>query len=103
MWPEMTEPPKEHDGCTEMTFDLIRYEISNTVRFLTYMPPGPCPYPMRRKDGASVEEKEHLIEKLQKYLEEKYLKHCDMSNPLQWVATNVARLVRIMLPEWIPR
>ena len=101
IWPEMTEPPVEHEGCTEKTFDLIRYEISNTVRFLAYIPPGPCPYPVRRKDGPSIEEKERLIEKLQHYLENKYLKFCDLSNPLQWVAYNVARLVSFTLEETI--
>jgi hypothetical protein len=27
------------------------------------------------------------------HLEEKYLKHCDLNVPVQWVAANVARLV----------
>ena len=103
IWPGMTEPPKEHEGCTEMTFDLIRYEVGNTARFLTYTPPGVVLVSKRGHENTSIEDKERLIEKLGQYLEAKYLRHCDMSIPLQWVAANVARLVGtsdlIVLPQ----
>lgn len=96
IWPEMTEPPKEHEGCTEMTFDLIRYEVGNTARFLTYRPPGVSMCPTIFRDNHSLEDKERLIQNLSIYLENKYLRYCDMSIPLQWVAANVSRLVSSM-------
>ena len=88
----MTEAPVEREGCTEMTFDLLRYEITNTLRWLQFKPAG-LTCPGRNMDNATIEEKERMIEKLTMYLEEKYLRHCDMTIPLQWVAANVARLV----------
>lgn len=41
--PDMKETPLERDGRTEMTFDLIRYTVSTTVRRLSYAPPGRGP------------------------------------------------------------
>ena len=76
-----------------MTFDLIRYEVGNTARFLSYTPPGVTLGSKRGREAFTIEEKERLIEKLSQHLEFKYLRHCDMAIPLQWVALNVARLV----------
>lgn len=93
MWPDMKESPKEREGCTEMTFDLIRYEISNTIRFFTFAPLGrKCGHKI---DKISIEDKERMIERLRAYLEDKYLKHCDLNIPIQWVAVNVSRLVSL--------
>ncbi|MCJ1293134.1 hypothetical protein MMC34_004687 [Xylographa carneopallida] len=93
IWPGMPEPPVEHEGCTEMTFDLIRYEVGNTARFLNYTPPGVISGTKRCRENSTIEEKERLIEKLGQHLESRYLRHCDMAVPLQWVAANVARLI----------
>ena len=86
------ETPEARLGCTEMTFDLIRYTVSQTARRLVYVPPGKSPCPWKSMQ-ASIEEKEHLIEELRLHLEEKFLKYCDMSVPLYWVTATVARLV----------
>ena len=86
------ETPEEHEGATEMTFDLIRYSMGITVKRLSYAPPGEgrCRTMNAR---LSTEDKEHMIEDLHQYLEKKYLSHCDMSVPLHWVAATVARLI----------
>ena len=89
----MSEPPVEREGSTEMTLDLIRYEVGNTARFLNYTPPGAISGTKRCRENSSIEDKERLIEKLGQHLESRYLRHCDMAIPLQWVAVNVARLV----------
>jgi len=96
--PEADVAPEGQLGCTEQTFCLIRYEVSTTMRRLTYSPPGPrmCP---QRGMTASLEDKERLIEACHKHLEEKYLKYCDMSVPLYWVTATVARL--IMSKMWL--
>lgn len=96
--PTMKDPPEEHEGATEMTFDLIRYSVSTTVRRLSYAPPGPGPC-RTRNAGLSLEDKEHMIEDLHQYLEKKYLRHCDTTIPLRWVAATVARL--IMAKMWL--
>ena len=90
--PNTKEIPKEHEGATEMTFDLIRYSMGITVRRLSFAPPGEgrCRIMSAR---LSTEDKERMIEDLHRYLEKKYLSHCDMSVPLHWVAATVARLI----------
>ena len=90
--PTTKETPKEHEGATEMTFDLIRYSMGITVRRLSYAPPaaGRCRTMNAR---LSTEDKEHMIEELHQYLEKKFLRHCNMSVPLHWVAATVARLI----------
>ena len=96
--PSTTETPKEHDGWTETTFDLIRYSVSTTVRRLSYAPPGsgPC---QTKNARLTVKDKEDIIEELHQYLEKKYLIYCDLSVPLNWVAATVTRL--IMAKMWL--
>ena len=88
IWPGMTEAPVEHERCTEMTFDLVRYEIGGTIRMLSAM--QKCP---KQVGQDTLDAKEAVLEQLRLRLEDKYLRHCDMNNPLQWVAANVSRLV----------
>ena len=96
--PSTLTTPDEHEGATEMTFDLIRYSVSTTVRRLSYAPPGPGP--CRAISAAtSLEDKEHMIEELHQYIEKKFLRHLDTTIPLHWVAATVARL--IMAKMWL--
>ena len=90
--PSTKETPIEHEGATEMTFDLIRYSMGITVKRLSYAPPGEgrC---RTMNNKLSTEDKERMIEDLHQYLEKKYLSHCDMGVPLHWVAATVARLI----------
>ena len=39
--PEMPELPESKIGCTEMTFGLIRFEITSTLKKIQFVPPGP--------------------------------------------------------------
>ena len=96
--PTTKEPPQEHEGATELTFDLIRYTVSTTVRRLSYAPPGtgPC---ATRAAGLTLEDKERMIEDMHQYLERKYLRYCDTTIPLHWVSATVARL--IMAKMWL--
>ena len=96
--PEMTQTPEGHEGPTEMTFDLIRFSVSTTVRRMSYVPPrqGRC---KTKLSNLTLEEKEKQIDELNQYLEQKYLKYLDMSVPLHWVAALVARL--IMAKMWL--
>lgn len=89
--PSDTEFPEPHEGVSELTFCLIRYEIANAARRLAYIPPtGPC---LIRAQKFSLEDKEQMLRELQDRLENIYLKHCDSAGPLFWVAATVARLV----------
>lgn len=82
--PDMKELPEPKIGCTEMTFGLIRFEITNVLRRIQYIPPGPkrC---TKFFSEASVDKKELWIRECHHRIEEKYLQNCDMSVPLYWV------------------
>ncbi|EXJ86279.1 hypothetical protein A1O1_06649 [Capronia coronata CBS 617.96] len=91
IYPGMKEYPPERPGATEMTFCLIRFELSTFSRRLNSMS-------SRGEDGQSspestLMEKERLIDEYHRRVEEKYLRHCDMNVPIFWVAATVARLM----------
>ena len=83
--PDMKELPEAKIGCTEMTFGLIRFEITSVLRRIQYVPPGPkrC---TRFFSEATVERKEQWIRECHARLEERYLQNTDMSVPLYWVS-----------------
>lgn len=92
IYPGMKEYPKERTEATEMTFCLIRYEISVFSRRFNFTAPGLNSTSYTRSE-LSLEEKEQLIDECHRRLEEKYLRHCDMNMPIYWVAATVARLI----------
>ncbi|USP76389.1 DNA binding protein [Curvularia clavata] len=96
--PDMTEFPQERQGFTDMTFCLLRFEITKLMRRITYVPPGPnkC---TEFFANLTIEQKEKWITDYHHALEAKYLKNCDMSVPLCWVAATVSRLV--MSKMWL--
>lgn len=89
--PDSKELPEDRIGCTELTFCLIRCEVTLAVRRLHYLPPNStC---RGTSESVSIEEREDLIEALNKRLEARYLKYCDMSVPIFWVCATIARLI----------
>jgi hypothetical protein len=92
--PDTVEMPEPRRGSTEMTFSLIRFEISAALRRLIYLPPGikgkRC---MKFQGGVGLEMKKEMIQKLQTRLEEQYLKDSDLSVPLYWVVATVSRMI----------
>ncbi|KAK5134016.1 hypothetical protein LTR08_007021 [Meristemomyces frigidus] len=96
--PGMKDFPPERQGCTDISFCLIRFEVANTFRRINYIPPGPH----RSNDfdtTVTLQDKEKWITECHQRLEERYLKHCDMSVPLFWVTATVARLM--MSKMWL--
>jgi hypothetical protein len=90
IYPGMTEYPPERKGATEMTFCLVRFELSVFMRR--------CHFPPRRHDASgtadwTVEEKERIVDDCHRKLDERYLQYCDMDQPLLWVTATVSRLV----------
>lgn len=90
IYPGMKEYPAERSGPTEMTFCLIRFELSVFSRRLNFTAPGKV---AGQASEMSIAEKEKLIDDCHRSLEEKYLRHCDMNTPILWVAATVARLI----------
>ena len=78
--PESKEFPKERQGSTEMTFCLIRFELSAAYRRINQV------HPAQRSDGKvdrcrTLEEKVKMIEECHRSTEQRYLQYCDMSIP----------------------
>lgn len=96
-FPGMEKPPVVREGFTEMTFVLIRYEIGYTIRRLSYLGPASRFCPKAPEGFGSIEGKESKIRELRDYLENKYLKYCDVNVPIQWVTFHVAKLVRLLI------
>lgn len=91
IYPDMQHPPTPRPGSTEMTFCLIRFELSVFSRRLNLTCPGGRPGHVRA--SRTFEEKEQMIDSCHRDIEEKYLQHCEMSVPILWVAATVARLI----------
>ncbi len=94
----MTEFPPERTGFTDMTFSLIRFEVANILRRILYIPPGPVTC-TELFANLTIAEKERWITECHEQMEEKYLRNCDMSNPLCWVTATISRL--IMSKMWL--
>lgn len=97
--PDMKDFPPERQGCTDMSFCLIRFEVANTFRRINYIPPGPPKACSEYFANVTLQDKEKWITECHNRLEERYLKHCDMSVPLFWVTATVARLM--MSKMWL--
>ncbi|KAI4175553.1 MAG: hypothetical protein LQ343_001544 [Gyalolechia ehrenbergii] len=96
--PENTRVIVGREGYTEMTFCLICYEVSVTIRRLNYVPPALAGGFMAEAQ-LTQEEKEKLVIECHTRLESKYLRFCDPSMPLSWATSVVTRM--IMARMWL--
>ncbi|KAF7597110.1 hypothetical protein BBP40_010584 [Aspergillus hancockii] len=90
IYPDMQEPPQERDTFTEMTFGLMRFDITVALRRVSSSCPNsniPGPH------QPSPERCGRLIQAVNKRIEERYIRQCDMNVPIQWVTATVARLI----------
>ncbi|KAJ5714342.1 uncharacterized protein N7483_011523 [Penicillium malachiteum] len=87
IYPGMTQQPFEQEGASEMIFCLTRTEMSNF-----YTRTG-----VRMKEvGASIQfrastELESAIDRVLGIIEAKYLRYCDIVNPLHFLTLGIAR------------
>ncbi|KID87431.1 Transcription factor, fungi [Metarhizium guizhouense ARSEF 977] len=99
IYPGMTEKPEEKKGATEMIYSLARIELSNF-----YAKTG-----VKLKSAAvsfkNSDEIENLINDVEGSIEMKYLRYCDILNPLHLLtlavvrsAANIVRLRNRMTP-----
>ncbi|GLA55670.1 hypothetical protein AnigIFM63604_002612 [Aspergillus niger] len=89
---DMSELPTERTGVTGMYFCLIRCEVMRTMWKLSCVAPGLGS--SRLGTGRpSLKEREALVQNLHDRLEERYLQHCDISQPFGLASTFVARLM----------
>lgn len=85
--PEMKTFPPERASFTDMTFTMIRCHVSRNYRHLIHFPGG------TKSVAPTLEDRKKTVECLHNTLNEKYVKYCDMQEPLQWACATMARLV----------
>ncbi|KAL4911292.1 hypothetical protein BDW74DRAFT_7306 [Aspergillus multicolor] len=87
--PDAKERAKPRVGFTDMTFFLIRCDICYALRRVAYT----CPNTSGAVSGPTPDNCPNVVQTVNMHIEEQYLKHCDMSDPIQWISATVARLV----------
>ncbi|KAF4768314.1 hypothetical protein HAV15_002243 [Penicillium sp. str.  len=89
--PDMEEPPKEREGCTDATFCLIRCEITSALRRANYV----CPRAQFRAPNSlpPIDRAGRMIQIISDRCEQRYIRHCDMNIPVQWCSATVGRLI----------
>ncbi|KAH8892886.1 mitogen-activated protein kinase [Thozetella sp. PMI_491] len=81
MWPGMTEVPEVQKGATEMLFCLARSTIGN------YFARAGRP----RQGFKDHSEAEAVISEAEREVEEKFIRYCDIVNPLHFLTIGLAR------------
>ncbi|KAJ5346455.1 hypothetical protein N7541_008937 [Penicillium brevicompactum] len=87
IFPGMTQPPCERRGASEMIFCLSRMELSNF-----YIQTGAK---LKERGDAGqfrdAEDTERLIDQVEDLIETKFLRYCDILNPLHFLTTGIVR------------
>lgn len=82
----MTQPAPQLDRFTDMTFNLLRCEITDIIRTMAD----------ERRHTANMAksfsemtllERDTWIQSCEQYLNQRYVRHCSPSDPLQWVCS----------------
>ena len=104
IWPGMTETPQEQQGATEMMFCLAR---SCVGKF--FAKAGKPMHTGSSRDFNNYNDFEPMISQAEKEVEEKYIRYCDIVNPLHFLTISSARCaitalrLRIRLPRFKSR
>ncbi|KAB5517531.1 putative C6 transcription factor [Coniochaeta sp. 2T2.1] len=100
IWPGMTEKPQEQHGATEMIFCLSRSWVG---RF--FAKAGKSPNATGAWHAKEYQEAEAAIKEAENEVEEKYIRYCDIANPLHFLTIGLARSgvsfmrLRVRLPK----
>ncbi|KAI1259677.1 mitogen-activated protein kinase [Xylariaceae sp. FL1019] len=93
IWPGMTSPPVEASGASDMIFVLPKVELSNFYIRTSVSSPSP----QGRLGQKSGPELSALISRVESLVEEKYLRYCDIINPLHFLTLAITRSALNML------
>ncbi|KAK4153437.1 hypothetical protein C8A00DRAFT_15318 [Chaetomidium leptoderma] len=102
IWPGMAESPQEQKGATEMIFCLSRACIGGFFAKQVRTGNGTTPAPLHFE---TPREADQLIGRAESEVEEKYIRYCDVVNPLHFLTVCSARSgitamrLRIQLPK----
>ena len=80
---------EERQGFTDMTFCLICHELTDTLRQLNYVPVKQLHQPQEGSQEKWTQRANAVI-KVQRHLEEKYLRHLNLAHPFHWATRLVA-------------
>ncbi|KAF7557972.1 hypothetical protein G7Z17_g269 [Cylindrodendrum hubeiense] len=100
IWPGMTEAPQEQKGATDMIFCLSRSCIGKFFARAGKPVNGTGSGPFK-----NYQEAERVISEAETEVEEKYIRYCDIVNPLHFLTIGLARSgitamrLRIRLPK----
>jgi hypothetical protein len=91
IWPGMTHTPEEQKGATEMIFFLARAEIGSWyLKAMQGKYDKPPLYNAFSRDGIGAD-KSDLVDEMESMIEAKYLRYCDLLNPLHTLLLIMAR------------
>lgn len=105
--PEMKEPPSVQGKSTEAVFAVVRSELGDFIRHTTFhldfTNPALKPFAKDVQHGPIPEGGE--LVKLEKMIEEKYLKYCDPEDPIHFMTiwTTRGHLAKCRLMEYYSR
>ncbi|VUC24876.1 unnamed protein product [Clonostachys rosea] len=100
IWPGMTEKPQEQKGATDMIFCMARSTVGS---FLAKTSGWLQPAGSHQTQG--FDEAERIINEAESAVEEKYIRYCDILNPLHFLTVGsirsaiTAMRLRIRLPK----
>jgi len=78
LYPDMRDPPAEHNGVTEMVYVLTHCEITSYFNKM-------------RSSHSTLQVKDKEIDELATHIEKTYLQYCDSSIPLHVLSILIAR------------
>lgn len=91
--PDSTYPVRPRIGFTQMSFCVLNHEmwwLSQQCNIILPNLPGKDP---RDLQSATFDEKVAVLSKFKQHLDEEFLVHLDLSNPLAWITNMVANLI----------
>lgn len=91
LYADMREPPVERHGPTEMILFLSRCEIADLLRKIQSQPKYDDKWFELSTSAVSVATKDKAIDNLEETLENKYLKFCEKTVPVQCLTEILAR------------
>ena len=75
--PSMECAPRHYNGWSETSFSLIRFEIADVTR-------------KERETLVPLDEEKRLIDDCERRIQHRYLRFCDGSKPIHWLARHVS-------------
>lgn len=91
--PDMRDPPKEHDGPTEMMFFLIRCHVGDFLRRSGPNNAYDGTWSRLSQSGVPIAGKDKAIDEFEDLLKRKFLNYCDESIPSHLMAAYLSRAV----------